>query len=410
MVLKLKWRKRERMWTRSNRRLNIGVACFASHGGSGVIATELGKALGRAGHRVHFLSYQLPFRLQQADFIENLFYHELESFQYDVFPTPMAGLDIAASIARVIRTESLDVVHAHYVVPHVVAAALARLVSKDKHVRVVATLHGTDVTLVGKTTVYYELSQWALEQSDVVTAVSQWLGACAEKGFALNDSPRIIYNFVDCARFRPGRRHIPRESFAPEGEKILLHVSNFRPVKRVRDVVGAFNMVRKKIPSKLILIGDGPERPRAEKLAKRLGIQSDVIFLGKYPNIEDFYNIADALILPSEYESFGMAALEAMASGIPVVGTLGSGLEEVVAHGKTGFLCPVGDVKALADALLLLFNDDKLAAAMGRAGRLRAQRHFNERRIVRQYEKLYYELLGIDESQPTESRAIAEMD
>jgi N-acetyl-alpha-D-glucosaminyl L-malate synthase BshA len=376
--------------------LNIGIACFGSYGGSGVIATELGKALARLGHRIHFLSPQLPFRLQNSEFMENLFYHELETYHYDVFPAPMLGLDLAAHIAKVMRQEALDVVHSHYIVPQAIAAALARQVTKKTSTKLVSTVHGTDVTLVGKTTTFYELSQWALEQSDAVTAVSAWLGSCAEKGFALDDSPRVIYNFVDCARFRPGVRQIRREGFAPRGEKILLHVSNFRPVKRVRDVVGTFNIVRKSVPAKLILIGDGPEHPRAEKLAERLGIAADVLFLGKYPNIEDFYGIADALILPSEYESFGMAALEAMASGVPVVATTGSGLDEVVVHEKTGFLCPVGDIKSMAEAVLRIFSDDQLAAAMGRAGRLRAQRNFSERKIVRQYEALYYELTGLD--------------
>ncbi len=377
------------------RLLNIGIACFGSHGGSGVIATELGKALARLGHRVHFLSPQLPFRLQQAEFMENLFYHEVEQFHYDVFPAPMLGLDLASHIAKVIRQEALDLIHAHYIVPHAIVAALARLVTKNSRTKLITTVHGTDVTLVGRTTSFYELSQWALEQSDAVTAVSSWLAQRAEKGFALNSPPTVIYNFVDCSRFRPGSRRLPRECFALPHEKILLHVSNFRPVKRVRDVVGTFNIVRKSVPAKLILIGDGPERAHAEKLANRLKISQDTIFLGKYPNIEDFYSLADALILPSEYESFGMAALEAMASGVPVVGTAGSGLSEVVEHGKTGFLCPVGDVRAMAEAVTQIFTDRELASKMGRAGRLRAQRLFSERRIIRQYLDLYYEIVGL---------------
>ncbi|MGC8740499.1 MAG: N-acetyl-alpha-D-glucosaminyl L-malate synthase BshA [Candidatus Sumerlaeaceae bacterium] len=379
---------------RKGRLLNIGIACFGSHGGSGVIATELGKALARLGHRVHFLSPQLPFRLQQAEFMENLFYHEVEQFHYDVFPAPMMGLDLASHIAKVIRQEDLDILHAHYVVPHAIVAALARLVTKNTRTKLITTAHGTDVTLVGRTTSFYELSQWALEQSDAITAVSAWLAQRAEKGFALNTPPTVIYNFVDCSRFRPGPRRLSRECFASLQEKVLLHVSNFRPVKRVRDVVGAFNIVRKAVPSKLILIGDGPERPHAEKLAHRLKLSKDVIFLGKYPNIEDFYSLADALILPSEYESFGMAALEAMASGVPVVGTEGSGLSEVVEHGKTGFLCPVGDIGCLAEAVTRIFADRELASRLGRAGRLRAQRLFSERKIVRQYLELYYEVLG----------------
>jgi len=391
----------------SHRALNIGLACFGSHGGSGVIATELGKALARLGHRVHFLSPQLPFRLQQADLMENLFYHELETFTYDVFPAPMMGLDLASHIAKVIRQEDLDLVHAHYIVPHAIVAAFARIVTKNTRTKLITTVHGTDVTLVGKATTFYELSQWALEQSDAITAVSKWLSNCAEKNFALENPPQVIYNFVDCSRFRPGIRRIPRECFASANEKLLLHVSNFRPVKRVRDVVGTFNIVRKSIPAKLVLIGDGPERPHAEKLAMRLRISDSVIFLGKYPNIEDFYSIADALILPSEYESFGMAALEAMASGVPVVATEGSGLSEVVEHGKTGFLCPVGDIKALAEAVLAIFTDHERARAMGRAGRLRAQRLFNERKIVRQYVSLYREVLGIDREVYEDSTAWA---
>lgn len=384
------------------RPLNIGIACFGSYGGSGVIATELGKALARAGHRIHFLSPQLPFRLQQPELIENLYYHELETFSYDVFPAPMLGLDLASHIAKVMRQEDLDIVHAHYIVPHAIVAALGRLVTNNQRVRLITTVHGTDVTLVGKTTSFYELSQWALEQSDAVTAVSKWLADHAEKNFALENPPRVIYNFVDCARFRPGPRRLPKECFAAKDEKILLHVSNFRPVKRVRDVIGTFNIVRKSLPSKLILIGDGPERPHAEKLANRLRIQDDVRFLGKYPNIEDFYSLADALILTSEYESFGMAALEAMASGIPVVGTTGSGLSEVVDHGKTGFLCSIGDVKAFANAVVTIFTNHELATTMGRAGRLRAQRMFSERKVVREYIALYYDLLGLSAEAPVE--------
>ncbi|MCX7625404.1 MAG: N-acetyl-alpha-D-glucosaminyl L-malate synthase BshA [Candidatus Sumerlaeaceae bacterium] len=384
------------------RPLNIGIACFGSYGGSGVIATELGKALARVGHRVHFLSPQLPFRLQQAELIENLYYHEIEAYSYDVFPAPMLGLDLASHIAKVMRLEDLDIVHAHYIVPHAIAAALGRLVTNNTRVKLITTVHGTDVTLVGKTTSFYELSQWALEQSDSVTAVSKWLADHAEKNFALENPPRVIYNFVDCARFRPGPRRLPRECFAAKEQKILLHVSNFRPVKRVRDVVGTFNIVRKSVPSKLLLIGDGPERPHAEELANRLRIQDDVRFLGKYPNIEDFYSLADVLILTSEYESFGMAALEAMASGIPVVGTSGSGLNEVVRHGKTGFLCSVGDINAFAEAVLTIFENHELAASMGRAARLRAQRFFSERKIVREYLALYHELLGFYNEAPLE--------
>lgn len=387
--------------------LRIGIACFGSYGGSGVIATELGKAVARLGHRVHFLSPQLPFRLQQAEFIENLFYHELESFHYDVFPTSMLGLDLVSHIGRVMKQEDLDLIHAHYVVPHAVASAFARLVTGYRRTKLVTTMHGTDVTLVGNTTTFYELSQWALEQSDATTAVSSWLASRAEKNFALENVPEVIYNFVDCSRFRPGVRRIQRECFAKPSEKIILHVSNFRPVKRIRDVVGTFNIVRKKVPAKLLLIGDGPERERAEKLARRLGIVGDIVFVGKYPNIEDFYCLADVLLLPSEYESFGMAALEAMASGVPVVGTQGSGLAEVVEHEKTGLLCPVGDLKALAEAVIRILSDSQFAASLGRAGRIRAQRRFSERRIVREYLDLYRRVLGLGSAH---GRALEESD
>jgi len=373
--------------------LSIGIVCFGSYGGSGVIATELGKALARNGHRVHFLSYQLPFRLQQSEFLENLFYHELEQFHYDALSAPMLGLELVAHITRMMKEEGMDIIHAHYIVPHAISAAFAKSVLPSSRTKLVTTMHGTDVTLVGKTKVFYELAQWALDQSDCTTAVSQWLADQGEKNFSLNERPRVIYNFVDCSRFRPGIRRIPRECFAPQGEKILLHVSNFRPVKRIRDVVAAFNKVRKEVHARLILVGDGPERPRAERLAARLGISDCITFLGKYPNIEDFYSIADALILASEYESFGMAALEAMACGVPVVGTQGSGLSEVVVHEKTGFLCPVGDIECLARSIITIFTDKELARKMGLAGRSRAQRLFNEREIVRQYTRLYYELL-----------------
>ena len=352
--------------------LRIGIACFATYGGSGVGATELGREMARAGHKVHFISNQLPFRLNQGEFLENVYYHEASSVAYDAIPSAMYGFEIASKVIQIAEEENLDLLHAHYAVPHAISGIMAKQVLKPKELKIVTTLHGTDITLVGRAPALFPLTKWAIEQSDAVTTVSGWLRDETRRTFSVENDIHVIHNFVDVNRFngRPGPCF--KKHFAPNGEKVLLHVSNFRPVKRLEDVIQTFAKVAEKIPARLLLIGDGPERERAFRLASQLNVMDRTYFLGKQNMIEHYYAISDLLLFPSEYESFGVTALEAMSSQLPVVATTGSGLSEVVEDGKTGFLRPVGDVDALAQACIDIQQNEALAESMGQSGRDRA--------------------------------------
>lgn len=376
-----------------NDQLRIGIACFATYGGSGVVATELGREMARAGHRVHFISNQLPFRLQQGEFLENVYYHETVSTTYDVIPAAMFGFEIASKITQIALDEKLDLLHAHYAVPHAISGITAKEVLRPRELKIVTTLHGTDITLVGRHPAFFPVTKWAIEQSDAVTTVSHWLRDETIRTFGIENSIHVIHNFVDTQRFAAGQHACRRKHFASENEKIIIHVSNFRPVKRLEDVVQVFARIVEKVPAKLVLIGDGPERERTFELARKLGVMNRTYFLGKQNLIEHYFAIADMLLFPSEYESFGVTALEAMSAGLPVVATTGSGLSEVVEDGITGFLRPVGDVAALTDASLKILQDPALGKQMGNAGRARAERCFQAKAIAQRYLHLYQSVL-----------------
>jgi N-acetyl-alpha-D-glucosaminyl L-malate synthase BshA len=375
------------------RKLRIGVACFATYGGSGVVATELGREMARAGHKVHFISNQLPFRLNQGEFLENVYYHEATSVAYDALPSPMYGFDIASKITQIAIEEKLDLLHAHYAVPHAISGIMAKQVLKPRELKIVTTLHGTDITLVGRTPSFFPLTKWAIEQSDAVTTVSDWLSDETRKTFDVTVPIHVIHNFVDTNRFNGQAGPCFKDHFTKPGEKIVLHVSNFRPVKRLQDVVKVFAEIQKQVPSKLLLIGDGPERERTFQVARELGVMDKTYFLGKQNMIEHYYSISDLLLFPSEYESFGVTALEAMSSKVPVVATTGSGLAEVVQDGVTGFLRPVGDVAAMAAACVEILKNPEMASSMGEMGRERALKCFQPYSIKDRYLDLYHSVL-----------------
>jgi len=377
-----------------DKKLRIGIACFATYGGSGVVATELGREMARAGHKVHFISNQLPFRLNQGEFLENVYYHEATTVAYDALPSAMYGFEIASKVIQIAEEERIDLLHAHYAVPHAISGIMAKQVLKPKNLKIVTTLHGTDITLVGRAPALFPLTKWAIEQSDAVTTVSGWLRDETKKTFSIEKDIHVIHNFVDVNRFNGNPGPCFKKHFAQPGEKVILHVSNFRPVKRLQDVVRVFAKISEKIPAKLLLIGDGPERERAFQLARQLNVMDRTHFLGKQNMIEHYYSISDLLLFPSEYESFGVTALEAMSSKLPVVATEGSGLSEVVEDGVTGYLRPVGDVDALADACIKILSDPEMAHQMGERGRERATRCFQAHRVTESYMSLYHSVLN----------------
>ncbi len=368
--------------------MRIGIVCYPTYGGSGVLATELGKALADKGHMVHFITYQQPVRLNA--FHANIYYHEVQVPTYPLFDFPPYESALSSTMVDVILNQHLDLLHVHYAIPHASTAYLAKqIVSKQgRVVPFITTLHGTDITLVGKDKTYAPVVTFSINESDAITAVSNNLREETYKSFQIEKDIEVIYNFVDIERFK--RQDLPhfRQAIAPNGEKILLHVSNFRKVKRVPDVIKIFQRVREQVPSKLLLVGDGPDRPSIECMCRELGLCDDVRFIGKQEQLEDVMSIGDLFILPSEYESFGLAALEAMASEVPVLSSDAGGLPEVNIHGQTGFLSPVGDVAGMAaHAIALLSNEQQLAAMRKHAKEQAARFHINN--IVPQYEALY---------------------
>lgn len=369
--------------------MHIAMVCYPSHGGSGVVASELALGLAERGHIAHIVSYSVPFRLRE--FNPRVRIHEVEVSTYPLFKYPPYTLALATKLAEVAAEQSLDIIHAHYAVPHAVSAFLAKEILGDGAPKIVTTLHGTDITLVGADESFHRVTKFAIEVSDAVTAVSQYLRKRTIEEFSLEREVDVIYNFVDTSRGRrvpePGREH-----WAPGGEKILMHASNFRPVKRVSDVVRVFDMVRREIPAKLLLVGEGPERLFVRQLVKELRLSEHVHFLGEQDYLENLLSCVDLLLLPSEQESFGLVALEAMSCGVPVVGTNVGGLPEVVTHGESGFLVPVGEIRGMADASIALLSNDDKHRQFADAARVRAKA-FDSQRIIPQYEALYERLL-----------------
>lgn len=381
--------------------MKIGITCYPTYGGSGVVATELGLELAKQGHDVHFISYAIPFRL--SAFSERVHYHEVEMTTYALFDYVPYSLSLAAKMAEVAEFEDLDVLHVHYAIPHAPSAYLAKqMIRKNqrlKELRIVTTLHGTDITLLGRDRLYLNLIKFSIEESDGATAVSKYLRNRTYSEFKVNGKIEVIPNFIDTERYNKIEGHESRcESFlhkvAHQGEKIITHTSNFRPVKRIADVISVFAKVRESVPSKLILIGDGPDRSNAERLCRELGVCEDTVFLGKQENVIDFLALSDVFLLPSESESFGLAALEAMSCKTPVVATNTGGIPEVVIHEENGFLADVGDINAMADGVTRILKDEKLGSQMAESARQRAMTYFDIRKIIPQYESFYEQVLG----------------
>ena len=375
-----------------NKTMHIGMVCYPTFGGSGVVATELGKALAQKGHQIHFITYQQPFRLNTFD--PNIFYHEVHVPSYPLFDFPPYETALASTMVNVILHNNLDLLHVHYAIPHASAAYMAKQILKKegKNIPIITTLHGTDITLVGKDKTYAPVVTFSINESDAITAVSQNLRDETYKHFKIEKEIEVIANFVDVHRFQRKGIDAFRKMLAPKGEKILIHASNFRKLKRITDVIRIFKEVHDQIPCKLMLVGDGPERPAAEELCHELNLIHDVQFAGKQDQMEEILSIADLFLLPSEYESFGLAALEGMAAGIPVITSDAGGLSEINIHNSTGFLANVGDIKSMGKyALQLLQNDATLKQFKVNA--LAHAKKYDIQVIVPHYEKLYKNLL-----------------
>lgn len=376
--------------------MKIGITCYPTYGGSGVVATELGIELAACGHQVHFITYSQPFRLTGRE--QGIFYHEVPVSNYPLFEYPPYDLALASRMAEVAEYYDLDLLHVHYAIPHSVSALLARqmLAARGRHLPFVTTLHGTDITLVGLDRAYLPITQFAIEESDGVTSISHYLRDKTIKEFKIKREMDVISNFVNCDFYvpiSPEEREEKRRQFALPDEKILIHLSNFRRVKRVTDAVEIFARVVEKIPAHLLLIGDGPDRSAAEWLAHKKGIQERVHFLGKQESVNELLPLADLMLMPSELESFGLAALEAMACRVPAIATKVGGVPELIEDGVDGRLFPVGDVEAMADAAAELLLDPAKLDTMAAAARRTAQKRFCASKIIPVYEKYYERIL-----------------
>ena len=379
--------------------MNIGITCYPTYGGSGVVATELGKALAERGHSVHFISYALPMRL--SGFMGNVVFHEVEMSNYPLFDFPLYTLALASKMVEVARYEKLDLFHCHYAIPHATSAYLAKQMLGLPNVKVITTLHGTDSTLVGLEPSFLPVMKFSVEQSDGVTAVSRFLREKTLANYGIEKEIEVIPNFVDTRKYRRQPSDEVRSHFAPHGEKVLVHTSNFRTVKRVQDAIRVFSEVRKKTEAKLLLIGDGPERSQCELLARELGVQNDVRFLGKQTDVIEVLSIADLFLMPSQSESFGLSALEAMACGVPVVSSSVGGLPELQIHGETGYIAEIGDIDRMSRYAIDLLANPAKHELFAKAARARAL-EFDASKIVPMYERYYEKILATSEVSLTE--------
>ncbi|HEU5138899.1 MAG TPA: N-acetyl-alpha-D-glucosaminyl L-malate synthase BshA [Bacillales bacterium] len=372
-------------------KLKIGITCYPTVGGSGVVATELGKMLAQKGHEIHFITSDVPARLDKLE--SNIFYHAVEVNQYAVFRYPPYDLTLASKMAEVAKRENLDLLHVHYAVPHAVCAYLAKEIVGD-HLKIVTTLHGTDITVLGYDPTLVEMIRFGIEKSDKVTVVSNDLTRQTRELIETDKPIDTVYNFVDEDVYYKRDSMALREEFgiSPD-EKVLVHISNFRPVKRALDVVKVFAKVRKRIPSKLLLIGEGPDLTKARKMVKDKGLESDVLFLGNQKNVAEILSMCDLKLLLSEKESFGLVLLEAMACGVPAVGTDIGGIPEVIVDGDTGYICEVGDIEGITEKVLSLFDNPGLHEKMAKRSVERVRKMFHSRRILDQYERIYFEAL-----------------
>lgn len=421
--------------------MNIGITCYPTYGGSGVVATELGIELAKRGHNVHFIAYEIPFRLNR--FYPNVYFHEVEVLEYPLFKYPPYSLSLSAKMAEVVEEEKLDILHVHYAMPHAASAYLAREIVGRERVKVITTLHGTDITLVGNHASFYKITKFSIENSDGITCVSQYLRERTIDIFRIEKELKVIYNFVDTEQYRrnentwnevicsetnfdkaPLKRSTLRRTaldvatlggetsgsvvkgeeiekeiksknglgFINKGEKVVIHISNFRPVKRIESVVKIFSRISREVNSKLIMVGDGPEVSTGRNMVEKLGLKDKVCFLGRQDNVIPLLASSDLFLLPSTSESFGLSALEAMSCEVPVIGTSNGGLKEVVEHGKSGFLFDPEDIGSMSEAAIKILSDDKLRARMGLEARKRAKL-FDSSIIVPQYIEYYEEIL-----------------
>lgn len=372
--------------------MKIGITCYPTYGGSGVIATELGKELALRGHEVHFISYALPFRL--SHYVENIVFHEVEISNYPLFEFPLYSLSLASKMVEVAKFEKLDLLHVHYAIPHATSAYLAKqMLSSNRDLKIITTLHGTDITLVGLEPSFLPLVKFSIDKSDGVTAVSRFLKEKTITNYLCEADIEVIPNFVDTNFFKPSANGDFRKTIAPKGEKILVHTSNFRQVKRVPDTIRIFEKVQKEIPSKLILIGDGPDRSECERLSRQLDLCEKVKFLGKQDGLIEILSSSDLFLIPSQSESFGLAALEAMACGLPVISSSVGGLPELVRHNETGFIAEIGDIDRMAKYTLELLSNEKKYNVFSENARQRAVNRFDTSKVVPLYEEYYEKIL-----------------
>lgn len=374
--------------------MKIGITCYPTYGGSGAVATELGLQLAQHGHEVHFVSYAQPFRL--GHFRERVYFHEVEMEDYPLFEHPPYSLALSAAIHDTARKEGLDLMHVHYAIPHATSAWVAReMLAPEQDLPIVTTLHGTDITLVGLHPSFRDITRFSILRSQGLTAVSESLKEATVRDFQVPaERIDVIPNFIDVQQWRRDREPCHRSALAPGGEKIVMHISNFRPVKRVEDVVEVFARISREVEARLIFVGDGPDRPRALDRAEELGVRHRVLFLGKHASVDELLACADLFLLPSETESFGLAALEAMACGTPVVASNAGGIPEVVMDGETGFLFPPGDVQGMAEAGIALLSDPERWREFSQAGRRLAVERFSATSVVPMYERLYERMVS----------------
>jgi len=372
--------------------VNIGITCYPTYGGSGIVATELGLELANRGHEVHFITYSNPIRLDPG--IPRIHYHEVEVSNYPLFQYPPYCLALASRMVDVADAYNLDLLHVHYAIPHSIAAMLAQqMLAPKRRLPFITTLHGTDITLVGADPSYFAITKFSIEKSDGVTSISEDLRQHTVDVFGVTNEIRVINNFINCDLYQPNPDKIGAAAYAPEGEKLLIHVSNFRPVKRVLDCIHILEEVRKHTPAHLLMVGDGPDRGPAEQLARQLKLTPHVSFLGKQNHVERLIPLAHVLLMPSEMESFGLVALEAMACGVATVTTNVGGIPELITHGVNGFMEPVGDIAAQAARTVELLTDDALHQGIAAAGRVRAMEQFSTEKIIPLYERYYKDVM-----------------
>lgn len=379
--------------------MKIGIVCYPTFGGSGVVATELGIALAKEGHKVHFITYSQPTRFDF--FNENLFYHEVDMMAYPLFQYPPYETALASKMVDVVKYEKLDILHVHYAIPHASAAFIAKQILKEQDIKipVITTLHGTDITLVGKDPSFEPVVAFSINQSDGITSVSEDLKQDTYDHFKIEKEIRVIPNFIDLEKFRRLKKEHFKMAICPNGEKLVVHTSNFRPVKRVEDVVTVFQKIKKRIPVKLLLVGDGPERAKIEIQCRECGDCDDIRFLGKLEAVEEVLSVADLFIMPSEKESFGLAALEAMACEVPVISSNAGGLPELNVHGHSGFLSEIGDVEDMASNALKILEESNLPKF--KANALARAKEFELSKILPEYENFYKEVIAMQSSVTT---------